>query len=159
MKAETNKMHQILLSLLLLLFSKPLPSQELVLFKNETVANADDINGNFAEILDQITSLRDDLTFSTQSGYRELSVNCDAEGRTALQTAITENTSIDSLVRINATGACSAVFVGGGRVQIIGSNGLRINRAEEDADNPYLVEVRPNAQLTLIAATIDAGRV
>lgn len=127
------------------------------MFKNETVANADDINGNFAEILDQITSLRDDLTFSTQSGYRELSVNCDAEGRTALQTAITENTSIDSLVRINATGACSAVFVGGGRVQIIGSNGLRINRAEEDADNPYLVEVRPNAQLTLIAATIDAG--
>jgi len=142
---------------LLLLFSNPIIAQELVEFENGKVADANDINGNFTEILDQISSLRDDLTFSTQSGYREVSVNCDVDGRTALQNAITEHTSIDSLARINATGACSAVFIGGGRVQVIGADGLTINREEGDAGNSYLVEVRPNAQLTLIAATVDAG--
>lgn len=150
-------MRHILLPLLLLLFSNPLLAQELVEFENGKVAYANDINGNFTEILDQISSLRDDLTFSTQSGYREVSVNCDVDGRTALQTAITENTSINSLARINATGACSAVYISGGRFQIIGSNGFRINREEEDVEKAFLVEVGPNAQLTLISATVDAG--
>ena len=149
-------MRHILLPLLFL-FSNPLLAQELVEFENGQVADANDINGNFTEILDQISSLRDDLTFSTQSGYREVSVNCDVDGRTALQNAITEHTSIDSLARITATGACSAVFIGGGRVQVIGSDGLTINQEEGDAGNSHLVEVRPNAQLTLIAATVDAG--
>lgn len=149
-------MRHILFSLLLL-FCNPLLAQELVEFENGQVAYAEDINGNFKEILDQISSLREDLTFSTKGGYREVSVNCDVEGRTALQTAITEYASIDSSARINATGVCSAVFIGSGRVQIIGSNGLRINREEEDVEQAFLVEVGPNAQLTLIAATVDAG--
>ena len=149
-------MHHLLL-LLLLFLSPNLLAQELVEFENGQVADANDINGNFTEILDQISTLREDLTFAAQSGYREVSVNCDVDGRTALQAAITENTSINSLARINATGACSAVFIGSGRFQIIGSNGFRINQEEEDAKKAYLVEVGPNAQLTLIAATVDAS--
>ena len=153
---RASAMRRILLHLLLLC-SNPLAAQELVEFENGQVADANDINGNFTEILDQISSLRDDLTFSTQSGYRELSVNCDADGRTALQAAINENTSISGQVRINATGACSAILVRGGRVLIVGLNGLSINREEEDAEKPFLVEVEPDATLTLIAATVDAG--
>lgn len=157
MKAETNATRHIFLSLLLLLFSKPLLSQELVEFEDGRVAYADDINNNFAEIVNQITTLREDFTFTTKNGVRELSIDCDVAGRTALSEAITENTSINSLVSINAAGACSAIFIGGGRFRIVGSNGFTINRLSEEVEDDYLVEVAPGSQLSLIAATIDGA--
>lgn len=141
-------------------FESAVAQTGLIEFGSGSIASASDVNQNFSYLDDKIFQLEENLAKISTPTLSDEVVDCNAEGRDALQAKITEVINRTGRTRITATGTCSSIDIPTGNIQIFGNptDRLVINQLETDTVTPpFVVYTHPSATVTFLHVNIDGG--